>query len=308
MISCFSINAREYSQRFFSCHLSVDQQDLFNPAQLLPFSLGIDIALAFNKENGNYLAQKIILREQVNNTTPDGYDIESFVGIVDVRTNHFSAVPQISLKFKRGEVLRDFLAMLGSYRAVDKSFTSFQTREHGITERSVSQYHFEDKYDGLSYHFLLDCGDRDSDSSYIELKDDIDFYDEIHTVYLNNNLTVDRNTNLTIQHGDFLGIPTKLVNSFCQLTSERGSLKKGERLTILGTHSTRVDHLTDYIPNFIDKYHHLKATMIEVELSDQDVKLTCFYINNYVVKKNRYTDIDLAEILKDLDQIIHFEY
>lgn len=151
--------ANEYYQEYGSCRITASEQDLYNPELPLPFHLKIDFVLSFDSSNHQFKGQKMVIRPEVNATTPvstsDLAPIEDSIKIE--RFNNGEYIYSFAIKDQK--LLRSILQYTGSYRVKDNhDLPVFSSGNRHMNEVIRVQSHLPpDIEDGLSFHIQLDC-------------------------------------------------------------------------------------------------------------------------------------------------------
>lgn len=157
LIFSMSAMANEYVQKSGTCVVTADEQDFFNPARKLPFSLTLSYSFSYLKETGALVATKFESSTESNNTTPQwAQDVVETIADQVVVSSTYGGSSSAEFAWSTDQ-MDALLHYLGSYRSQDVSCEFPATwYEVAIPGRQKQQVHIESDF-GLSYHVYTAC-------------------------------------------------------------------------------------------------------------------------------------------------------
>lgn len=159
-----SAMANEYVQKSGTCIITADEQDYFNAARKLPFSLKLNYSFAYLKSTGALVATKFEPSTESNNTTPQwAQDVVETIANEVVVTSTYGGSSKAEFAWSTNQ-MDALLIYLGSYRSQDVSCEFPATwYEVAIPGTKKQQVHIDTDF-GLSYHIYTNC-DFDGNST-----------------------------------------------------------------------------------------------------------------------------------------------
>lgn len=157
LIFSMSAMANEYVQKSGKCVITADEQDQFNPARMLPYSLTLNYSFAYLKNTGELVGTKFEPVTEVNNTTPQ-WAQETVNTIVNdiVITSTYAGTTTAEYTWSEDQ-MNALLIYLGSYRSQHAQCKFPETMyDVAIPGTDRTQVHVDSDY-GLSYHIYTRC-------------------------------------------------------------------------------------------------------------------------------------------------------